>query len=141
MGGSGVCGAGGGMGRMVRERVRWATGFSGLDCFPMAILCGRAGGTASVSTLGGRAGVCTGEDGINWAVGCWASTLGAAREFSLGSGWVWCSGGGRKMSRIQVRASKRSVCSVAGTSLMAHDRKCRAWTMRSSGVTVDCVRY
>ena len=44
------------------------------------------------------------------------------------------------MSRVWVRASKRSVCSVAGAYLMAHDRKWRAWTIRSSGVIVGCVR-
>ena len=44
------------------------------------------------------------------------------------------------MSRMQVRASKRSLCSVDGTSLMANDRKWRAWTMRSFGVIVGCVR-
>ena len=68
-------------------------------------------------------------------------TLGFAGGFSLGVYWVWCSGGGRKMSWMRVRDSKCLVCSVAGTSLMAHDRKWRAWTMRSSGVTFGCVRY
>ena len=107
----------------------------------MAIFGGRAGGVASVSTLGGRAGVCTGDGGVTGGVGRWASTLGAAGGFSFGSGWVWCSDGGRKMSRMRVRDSKHSVCSVDGTSLILHDRKWRAWTMRSSGVTVGCIRY
>ena len=141
MGGFGVCGAGGGVGRIVRERVWWATGCSGVDWFPMAILCGRAGGAASVSTLGGRTGVCTGDGGGTGAVGRWASTLGDSGGLSIGAGWVWCSVGVRKMSRMRVSSSKRLVCSVAGTSLMAHDRKWRAWTMRFSGVTVGCVRY
>ena len=48
---------------------------------------------------------------------------------------------GRKMLRMRVRSSKRLVCSVAGTYLMAHDREWRAWTMQSSGVTVGLVRY
>ena len=61
--GSGICGAGGGVGRMVREHMRWATGWYGVDWFPMAILCGMSGVTASVSTLGGREGVCTGHGG------------------------------------------------------------------------------
>ena len=39
------------------------------------------------------------------------------------------------MSQMRVGAYKRSVCSVAGTSLMAQDRKWRAWTIRSSGMT------
>ena len=60
MGGSGVCGYGGGVGRMVRERVRWATGWTGVYWLPMAILGGIVGGAASVSTLGGRAVACTG---------------------------------------------------------------------------------
>ena len=139
--GSSVCGSGCGMGRMVHDIVWWATGCSGVDSFPIAVLGGRAGGAASVSTLGGRAGVCNGGVVGTGAVGLWASTLGAAGGFYLGSGWVWCSGGGRKMSQMRVRASKRSVCSVAGTSLMAHNRKWRAWTMRSPGVTIGCVRY
>ena len=107
----------------------------------MAILCGSVGVAASVSTLEGRAGVCTGDGGSTWVIGCWASTLGDAGGFSLRAGWVWCSGGGRKVSRIQGRSHKSSVCSVAGKSLMAHDRKCRAWTMGSSGATIGCVRY
>ena len=141
MGGSVVCGAGKGMDRMVHSRVCWATGCSRVDLFPMAILCGMAGGVASVSTLGIRAGVCTGDGGGTGAVGLWEITLGASEGFYLGAGWVWCSGGGRKVSRIQGRSHKSSVCSVDGTSLMAHDRKCRAWTMRSSGATIGCVRY
>ena len=141
MGGSGVCGAGGGVGRMVRERVRWSTGWSGVDWFPIVILGGMAGGTASVSTLGGRAGgVCTGDGGGTGGVGRGGSILGAAGGFSLGVGWVWCGGGVWIMSRMQVRASKCSVCIVAGTSLMAHDTKLRARTMRSSGVTDGCIR-
>ena len=135
MGGSGVCGAVGGMGRMVRERMWWATGCSGVVWFPMAILCGEAGVAASVSTLVGRAGVCTGDGGGTGVVGRWASTLGAASGLSLGSGWVWCSGGGRKMPRMRARVSKRLVCSVVGTYLMVHDRKWSVWTMRSSDVT------
>ena len=123
MGGSGVCGAGGGMGRMVRELVWWDTGWSGVDWFPMAILGGMAGGADNVSTLGGRSGVCTGDGGDTGGVGRWGSTLGASGGLSLIAGWVWCRGGGRKMSRMQVRSSKRSVCSVAGTYLMAHNRK------------------
>ena len=114
------------MGRIVRERVRWDTMWSRVDWFLMAILGGRAGGAARVSTLGGRAGVCTGDGGGTGGVGRWESTLGAAGGFTLGAGWVWCSGGGRKMSLMRVRDSKRSVCSVAGTSLMAHNRKWKA---------------
>ena len=142
MGGSGVCGAGSGVGKMVCERMRWDTGWSGVDWFPMAILGGITGGDASVSTLGRTAGVCTGsgDGGGTGGVGCGVSTLGAARVFSLGAGWVWCGGRGRKMYRMRVRASKRSLCSVAGTYLMAHGRKWRAWTMRSSGVIFGCVR-
>ena len=141
MGGYGICGAGGGVGRILRERVRWATGCSGVDWCPMAILCGRAGGAASVSTLGGRADVRTGEGRGNGEVGRWASTLGAAGEFSLGAGWVWFRGGGRKMLRMRVMVSKQLICSVSGTYLMAHSRKWRACTMQSSGVTVGGVRY
>ena len=44
------------------------------------------------------------------------------------------------MSQMQARASKHSVCSVAGTSPMANNRKWREWTMQSSGVIVGCVR-
>ena len=142
--GSGVCGVGGGVERMVRERVLCATGCSGVDWFPMDILVGRAGGAASASTLGGGSGLCTEDSGGAGAGGRWAITLGAAGGFSLGSGWVLCSGVeygggvglGRKMLQMQVRASKRLVCSVAATSLMVHDRKWRAWNMRSSGATV-----
>ena len=141
MGGSGVCGAGGGVGRMFHEPVGRDTGCSGVDWFPMAILGGRAGGADSVFTLGGRAGVCNGDGGGTGAVGRWASTLGASEGFSLGEGWMWCSGGGRKMLRMRVRSSNRLVCSVSGTSLMVHARKWRAWTMRSSGLTLGCVMY
>ena len=56
---------------MVRERVRCATGCSGVDWFPMDILGGRVGGAASVSTLVGGARVCTGDGGGAGAVGCW----------------------------------------------------------------------
>ena len=112
------------------------TGWSGVDWLPMAILGWRAGGADSVSTLGVGAGVCTGDGGGTTGVGCWASTVGASGGFSLGSGWVWCSVGGRKMSRMRVRSSKCLIFSVAGTSLMAHDRKWRAWNMRSSDLTV-----
>ena len=96
---------------------------------------GIAGGAASIFTLGGRAGVFTGagDGGGTGGLGLWERTLGGTRGFSLGSGWVCC---GRNMSWMQVGASKRSLCIVAGTSLMEHDRKWRAWTMRSSGVTV-----
>ena len=44
------------------------------------------------------------------------------------------------MSWMHMRASNCSVCTVAGRSLMAHDRKWRALTMRSSGMIVGCVR-
>ena len=55
---------------MVCERVRWDIGWSGMDWFPMAILDGIAGGAASVSTLGVKAGVCTGAgDGGGTGVG------------------------------------------------------------------------
>ena len=50
-------------------------------------------------------------------------------------GGIVCGGIGRKMSQMWVRASKSLVCSVAGTSLMVHNRKCSALTMWSSGVT------
>ena len=53
MGGSRVCGVGGGVGRIVCERVRWDTGCSGVDLLPMGILGGRVGGASSVSTLEG----------------------------------------------------------------------------------------
>ena len=132
------------MGRMVRERVWCDTGFSGVDWFPMAILGGRAGGASSVSTLGGRAGVCTGDSEGAGVVSRWAITLRSTRRVSLGSVGVLCSGvefgGGRglgsKMSWMRVRDSNRLVCSVPSTSFMAHVRNCRAWNMRSSGVTV-----
>ena len=143
MGGSVVYGVGGGAGKIVCERVWCATGCSGVDWFPMDILGGRAGCVAIVSTLGVGARVFTGECGGAGEVDLWAITLGSAGGFSLGAGWVLCSGVdydvsvglGRKMSRMRVRASNRLVCSVAGTSLMVHARKCRGWTMRSSGVT------
>ena len=141
MGRSGVCGSGGGVVRVVCERVRWATGCSGVEWFPMDILCGVVVGADIVSTLGGRACVCTGGGGGTGAVGLWESTLGASEGFYLGAGWVWCCGGGRKMSQMWVRASKHSLCSVAVTSLMAHDRKWRAWNMQSSDMTIGCVRY
>ena len=51
-------------------------------------------------------------------------------------GGIVCGGIGRKMLRMQVRASKSLVCIVAGISFMVHDRKCSTWTMRSSGMTV-----
>ena len=103
--------------------------------FPTAILGGIAGGAASIFTLGGRAGVFTGagDGGGTGEVGRGASTLGGPGGLSLGTGWVWY---GRKMLRMRVRASNRSLYSVAGTSLMAHNRKWRAWTMRYSGVIV-----
>ena len=77
-------------------------------------------------------------------VGCWLITLGASGGCSLAAGWVLCRGeeygGGmgldRKMLRMRVRDPKRLVCSVASTSLMAHDRRWRAWNMWYSGVTV-----
>ena len=151
MGGSGVIGVGGGVGRMVRKHMWCATGFSGVDWFPIGILDGRAGGAVDISSFGGGTGVCTGDGGCAGAEGCWVITLGATGGFSLGAGWVLCSGIeygriirrglDRKMSRIQVRGSKCSVCSVAGTSLMVHDSKWSAWTMPSSGVTVGLVRY
>ena len=129
---------------MVRDRVRCNTRYSGVDWFPMTILGGREGDADSVSTLGGRAGVCPGDGGGPGAVGHWEITLGAAGGFSFGAGWVLCSGVeyggcvglGRKMSWMQVMDSKRLVCSVAVTALMAHSRKWRAWTMQFYGVTV-----
>ena len=136
-----VFGAGGSVGMMVCESVWWDTRWSGMYWFPVAILGGRSGGVASVSTLGGRSVVCTGGGGGTGGLGRWTITLGDSGGFSLGAGWVCCSGLVRKMSRMRVRFFKRSVCSVSGTSLMAHDRKWRAWTIRSSGVTVGCVRY
>ena len=63
MGRYGVCGVGGGVGRMVRESMWCATGCSGLDWFPMNIIGGRACGAVGVSTLGGWAGVCNGDGG------------------------------------------------------------------------------
>ena len=45
---------------MVCECVRWDTGWSGMDWFPMVILVGIVGGAASVYTLGGRACVFSG---------------------------------------------------------------------------------
>ena len=132
------------MGRMACKRMQCATGCSGVDWFPIDILGGRAGGAASLSPLVVMAGVFTGDGGGSGAGGRWAITLGASGGFFLGAGWVLCSGLeygggiglGRKMSRMRVRDSKHLVCSVAGTYLMAHDRKWRAWTMQSSGVTV-----
>ena len=61
----------------------------------MAILGGIAGGAASVSTFGGRAGVYTGagDGGGTKGVGRRASTLGATGGFSLGAGWFWCGRG------------------------------------------------
>ena len=76
---------------MVRERVQCATGCSGVDWFPMDILDGREGGAASVSTLGGGEGVCTGDGGGAGTGGRWAITLEAAGVFVLGTGWVLCS--------------------------------------------------
>ena len=94
MSSSGVCGAGGGVGRMVCESVRWAIGWFGMDWLPMAILDGIAGGAASVSTLGCRSGVCTGAGGVGGTggLGRGASTLGGTGGFSLGVDWVWCGG-------------------------------------------------
>ena len=122
-----------------------------MDWFLIDILGGRAGGVVGVSTLGGWAGVCTGDGGGAVVGGRWEITLVAAGDFYLGSGWVFCCSVeyvgvgcdylGRKMSRMRVRASKHWLCSVAGTSLMAHDRKWSAWTMPSSGVVVGLVRY
>ena len=116
---------------MVSECVRCATGFYGVNWFPTTILVGGAGGAASVSTLGVRSGVCTGGSEGDGAVDLWVITLGAVGVFSLGAGWVLCSGVeyggdeglGRKMLRMRVRDSKRLVCIMAGTYLMAHDRK------------------
>ena len=73
MGGSGIFGVSSGVGGMVCERVQCATGCSGVDWFLMNILGGRAGGAVGVSTLGGWAGVCTGDGrgagvGGRWAV-------------------------------------------------------------------------
>ena len=50
---------------MVRDRVRCNTRYSGVDWFPMTILGGREGDADSVSTLGGRAGVCPGDDMVH----------------------------------------------------------------------------
>ena len=132
------------MGRMVRERVWCATGCSGVDWFPMDILGGRAGGAVVVYTLGGWSVVYTGDCGGARAGSCWAITLGDAGGFTLGADWVFCSGVeyggggvlGSKMSRMRVRAYKRSVFSMADTYLMVNDRKWSAWTMQSSDVTV-----
>ena len=68
---------------MVRERVKLATGCSGVDWFPIAILGGRAGGAASVSTLGVGAGLHSGDCGGTRGVGRWESTLGAPGGFYL----------------------------------------------------------
>ena len=98
MGGSGVCGYGGGVGGMFCERVWWATGCSGVDWFPMDILGGIAGGSASVSTLGGRAGVCTGarDGGGTGGVGRGTITLGDAGVSPLGQvGFVVVGEAGR----------------------------------------------
>ena len=119
--GSGFFVIGGGVGRMVCERMWCDTGCSGVDWFPMDILGGRAGGAASVSPLGGMAGLFTRDGGGAGAGGLWAITLEAAGGFFLGKGWVLCSGVeygggiglGRKMSRMRVRSSKRMVCSMA----------------------------
>ena len=69
MGGSGVCGVGDDVGRIVRESVQCATGCYGVEWSTMAILGGRTGGADSVSKLGGRVGVCTGDGGGAGAVG------------------------------------------------------------------------
>ena len=92
MGGSCVCQAGGGVGMMVCKCVWWSTVWFGVDWVPMDIIGGIAGGAASVCTLGGRADVCTraGDSGGTGRVGCGASLLGSAGEFSLRAGWVWC---------------------------------------------------
>ena len=120
MGGSCVCGVGSGVGRMVSERMRCTNGCSGMDWFLIDILGGRAGGVVGVSTLGGWAGVCTGDGGGAVAGGRWEITLVAAGDFYLGSGWVFCCSVeyvgvgcgylGRKMSRMRVRASKHWLC-------------------------------
>ena len=144
MGGSGGCGVGSGMGRMVCKRVWCATRCSGVDWLYMDILGGRVGGAVCVATLGGGSGVCTGDDGGDGAGGRWAITLGDSGGLSHGAGWVLWSGVeydghgglGKKMSRMRVRCSRRLVYSVAGTSLIAHDRKWSTWTMWSSGVAV-----
>ena len=146
MGVSYVFGVGSGVGRMVHKIVWCATGCSGVDWSLLDILGGRTGGVVGISTLGGWSGVCNGDGGGAVAGGRWAITPVASGGFSLGAGWVFCSGVkygiigcgvlGRKISWMQVRASKHSVCRVARTSLMAHDRKCSAWTMWYSGVTV-----
>ena len=81
---------------MVREHVWWATGCSGAEWIPMDTLGGMEDGTASVSTLVGRSGVCTEDSGETGWICRWAITLGAAGGFSLGVGWVWCGGGGRR---------------------------------------------
>ena len=75
---------------MVRERVRCANGCSGLYWFPVVILGVRAGGAVCVSTLGGWAGLYTGDGGGAVAGGRWEITLGAAGGFTLGSGLVFC---------------------------------------------------
>ena len=110
----------------------------------MDILGGRAGGAVVVFTLGGWSGLCTGYCGGAREGSCWAIALGAAGGFILGADWVLCSGMeyggggvlGRKMSRMRVKASKHSVCSMADTYFMAHDRKWSAWTIRSSNETI-----
>ena len=117
MGGYNVCGVGSGVRRMVRERVGCANGCYGVDWFPMDTLGGRAGSAVGVSILGGGEGVFTGDSESAGAGGLWEITLGDAGGFSLGAGWVLCSGVeygiceglSRKISRMQVRNSKRSV--------------------------------
>ena len=95
---------------MVRKRVWYATGCSGVDWFPVDIIGGRVGGAVGVSTLRVWAGVCTGGGGGALVGGIWATTLGSAGGFTLVSGWVlYCDveyggiggeGLGRKMSRM-----------------------------------------
>ena len=98
--GSGVCGVGGGVGRMVCERVRCADVCSGVDWFPIYILGGREGGAGGVSTLGGGSVVFTGDGGGAVYGGRWVITLGAAGGYPLkqvgfcGSAWNMAEAGG-----------------------------------------------
>ena len=73
-------------GRIVCERMWYATGYSGVDCFPVVILGESTCGAVGVYTLGGWAEVCTGNSGGAVAGGLWAVTLGASGGFTLGSG-------------------------------------------------------
>ena len=111
---------------MVHKRVRCATGCSGVDWLPMAILGGRAVGSASVSTLGGRAGVFTGDGGgTGVGIGPGGGVLGVFTELVIL----------HELARLFIKYCKRhgTVAGCACPGAVSNGRIRRLWGWRRHG--------